>query len=124
MTASPEGRRAYQRQWMRDRRAEAVAAFGGRCRQCGSVERLQFDHIDPATKTTNAIWAMGKAKREAELAKCQLLCAACHAAKTRAEMRVLTAKRVETRRRSEPRETYEQWKTRLAARVAAKQAKR
>ncbi len=78
--------RAYQRQWMRDRRAEGLAAMGGKCVRCGSKDRLEVDHIDPTSKVTHRVWAMGRAKREAELAKCQLLCRSCHQKKSAPEI--------------------------------------
>jgi 5-methylcytosine-specific restriction endonuclease McrA len=120
MTTSREWKRAYNNKWMRDRRAEAVAAFGGCCVRCGSTEVLQFDHIDPATKTTHRIWAMSKARREAELAKCQLLCAACHREKTKPELRAMIASREKVRSPHGEAE-YQEWRKRYLARVAARQ---
>lgn len=63
-------------------RAEATSAAGGRCVRCHGTERLQFDHVDPRTKTEHRIWTWGAARRQAELAKCQLLCEPCHIQKT------------------------------------------
>lgn len=54
--------------------------------QCGSTEKLQFDHVDWRTKefTIAPNWAMkDRIAFEAELAKCQLLCTECHDAKTK-----------------------------------------
>lgn len=94
---------AYMAEYMRQRyhslRAEGIALLGGRCVRCGSTDDLQFDHIDPATKTLDIgrRWS-SRPKFLAELAKCQLLCGEHHRAKTSAEQSVehgggLTGKR-------------------------------
>lgn len=68
-------------------RAEWVERLGGRCVICGSSESLEFDHVDPNLKSFNVskLWSISKAAREAELAKCQLLCADHHLEKTAKE---------------------------------------
>lgn len=81
---SQETRRAYHRQWMRRRRDEWFAA-NGPCVQCGSWERLELDHVNPAEKEHHAVWSWRKDRREAELAKCQVLCHDCHLAKSNRE---------------------------------------
>jgi hypothetical protein len=81
---NPDRQRRYARYWMKLRRKEWFAA-NGPCKQCGSAERLELDHIDPATKTTHVVWSWAKARRESELAKCQALCHDCHKAKTIAQ---------------------------------------
>lgn len=80
-------RRAYQLRWSKDRRNAWIASRGGSCESCGSMDELQVDHIDPATKVYNprSVWNRRAEIREAELAKCQVLCATCHRAKTDAE---------------------------------------
>jgi len=62
---------------------EAIERLGGVCAHCGEVEDLEFDHIDPRTKTAPVmrLWSYS-ARFEAELAKCQLLCWECHQLKT------------------------------------------
>ncbi len=58
--------------------------LGGKCVKCESVENLQFNHIDPNTKS----FAIGKLLNfpkqvvSDELKKCQLLCKSCHNDKT------------------------------------------
>lgn len=79
----PEVRRAYIRARYTRIRTEWIEA-NGPC-SCGSDVDLEVDHKDPATKVTNAVWAWGKVKREAELAKCQVLCHECHLNKTSVE---------------------------------------
>ncbi len=66
------------------RKAESIAALGGKCSKCGSVDGLQFDHKDRSAKTfeISKIWMHSKEKLTEELAKCQLLCGECHYAKT------------------------------------------
>ena len=60
--------------------------MGGRCADCGLTLAashyavFEFHHLDPSRK--DADWSelrlQGKAKIQAELAKCVLLCANCH----------------------------------------------
>jgi 5-methylcytosine-specific restriction endonuclease McrA len=69
--------REYQRVWVKRRRMEWIEA-NGPCVKCGSTVDLEMDHIDPATKEHHAIWSWAKERREAELAKCQVLCGRCH----------------------------------------------
>lgn len=80
--------RDFQREWMRRRRSEWIAA-NGPCAQCGSSDRLEADHKDRTTKvfTASAVWGMAldNPNRVAELAKLQVLCHGCHKEKTRSE---------------------------------------
>lgn len=80
----PDQQRAYQHRWITGRR-DAWIAEHGPCAECGSGERLEVDHVDPSTKCFNParIWSLSEEKRAAELAKCQVLCYACHKEKTR-----------------------------------------
>jgi AcrR family transcriptional regulator len=62
-----------------------VAEAGGACRLCGYARyagALQFHHVDPTAKTfalSSRGLARSLAKARAEVAKCVLLCANCHA---------------------------------------------
>jgi len=62
-----------------------VAEAGGRCVRCGYdryAGALQFHHVDPAEKSFTLAergLARSIAKARAEVAKCVLLCANCHA---------------------------------------------
>lgn len=76
--------RAYQRVALHKVRKDWFEA-NGPCVKCGSWDSLELDHIDPATKTAHRIWSWKPSERERELAKCQVLCAKCHKAKTIAE---------------------------------------
>ncbi len=77
----PEYQRTWQREWMARRRAEWFA--GKACAHCGSIEDLQLDHIDAKDKVAHSVWSWSQVRREAELAKCQVLCEPCHKAKTK-----------------------------------------
>ena len=82
-----EAKRKYQREWMASRRLDWIESKGGRCALCGSADRLEVDHIDPSTKLMQPreIWSRAERIRDAELAKCQVLCGICHLDKTLAE---------------------------------------
>lgn len=62
------------------RRNEAIHKFGGKCVKCGSVDNLEFDHINPADKlfTIGQMWSLNNTVYVTELNKCQLLCTSCH----------------------------------------------
>lgn len=80
-----EKQSAYQAEWLR-RRRDAWFAEHGPCVNCGSTDRLELDHIDPFAKISHSVWSWRKDRRDAELAKCQVLCHECHAAKSAAEL--------------------------------------
>ncbi len=71
-------------------RIEAIMMLGGKCSSCGSVDNLEFDHINPKNKSfhISALWSISKQKFLIELKKCQLLCSTCHKIKTSAEKSV------------------------------------
>ena len=60
------------------------ALLEGGCVQCGETDRrcLQFHHRDPETKdfcvSASACGSRSKERLEAEIAKCDILCANCH----------------------------------------------
>lgn len=72
---------AYMLQWISQRRCNWFAA-NGPCVECGSVENLELDHIDPNKKVSHRIWSWSKKRRDEEIAKCQVLCRSCHTHKT------------------------------------------
>ncbi|QQG33571.1 HNH homing endonuclease [Pectobacterium phage PcCB7V] len=88
MVKDKEKYREYMREYMaskrKKRKDEAIAALGGKCKTCGSVDNLQFDHIDPEGKkfTLGDKQDMNDAGWNEELKKCQLLCSNCHLDKT------------------------------------------
>lgn len=79
--------REYQRAWKENRRR---AFFNGkRCLQCGSIENLQLDHVDPTKKVSHKIWTWSSERRNAEVKKCQVLCTSCHKRKTKKSVEML-----------------------------------
>lgn len=78
----------WKSDWRIRTRMWAVALLGGRCVTCGSLEDLQFDHVDAKTKvfaiSVGIRDGYGQARLKAELEKCQLLCSIHHEEKTRA----------------------------------------
>jgi len=62
-----------------------IEKMGGKCVECVCTETLEFDHIDPSTKSFNIAAGYSKPKEDllAEVAKCQLLCNKCHIEKTK-----------------------------------------
>jgi hypothetical protein len=62
-----------------------IEKMGGKCIECGCKEALEFDHIDPSTKSFNIAAGYTKPKEILleEVAKCQLLCNKCHVEKTK-----------------------------------------
>lgn len=83
--ADPDAQRAYQAHWLAQRRADWIAE-NGPCQGCGTWEDLQVDHRDRTEKVSHRVWSWSAARRLAELAKCQVLCAPCHWAKTVGEV--------------------------------------
>lgn len=57
------------------------------CAYCGSVDDLEFDHIDPSQKSFNVGTrnSLNDPVVRAEFDKCQLLCRSCHEDKTASE---------------------------------------
>ena len=85
-----EYQRTYQLERYHARKADAIRLLGGRCAICGSAEKLEVDHIDPARKSfpISKLWSVSKERFYAELGKCQLLCKPHHIEKTRREQSV------------------------------------
>lgn len=69
-------------------RAMYIERLGGFCRKCGSKERLEFDHVDPASKSfdVSLFASMARERVDEEMKKCQLLCFTCHNEKTQGEI--------------------------------------
>lgn len=70
--------------WRRQVKQNIVAYLGGKCSECGyskSITALQTHHIDPSTKKFSLSGAHCRKWEvlQAELDKCVLLCANCHA---------------------------------------------
>jgi hypothetical protein len=78
--ATPELRREYARRWSAARRAAYFADKA--CARCGSTDGMQLHHVYQETKAAHCIWSWSQARRERELAKCIILCGACHKEET------------------------------------------
>lgn len=78
---------AYMQNRRRLRKEDAIKSLGSVCSICSASELLEFDHIDPSTKSMNISspklldGCIENFWREVE--KCQLLCRKCHLDKTR-----------------------------------------
>ena len=85
-----EEQKEYQRLWIAARRSAWIEE-NGPCRACGGDYNLEVDHIDPSTKLIkpSAIWSRREEIRNEELAKCQVLCEACHLEKTVKDLRLM-----------------------------------
>lgn len=72
--------------WRIRTRERSANRLGSECVGCGSTENLEFDHVDPESKTVDISAAIrdgwGWSRICTELDKCQLLCADCHSTKT------------------------------------------
>lgn len=75
---------AEMRQWYERRMAKARDLLGGKCERCGAKDSLEFDHVDPNTKsfTITGAFSLAWSRIVKELKKCQLLCRPCHEQKT------------------------------------------
>lgn len=78
---TPELRRLYSRQWVAKRRQDWFA--NKTCSKCPSTHRLELHHLDPAKKVSHSIWSWSQSRRDAEIAKCEVLCHECHKIETR-----------------------------------------
>jgi 5-methylcytosine-specific restriction endonuclease McrA len=76
----PERQREYQR--LRSAKTRADWLAGRSCKVCGSIKRLEVDHIDPDKKVSHRVWSWSNQRREIELSKCQVLCHTHHVEKT------------------------------------------
>ncbi len=81
-----EYQKEYQKKRIAEGKAYAMRKLGEVCANCGTNEELQFDHIEPLNDA-NAyrvaqMFTFSRAKLDAELEKCQLLCVPCHKQKS------------------------------------------
>lgn len=84
LLATREQRAAHERLRYRCRLDRCIEILGGKCVECGSIERLQIDHVDPSTKSFTLSRGMNRPWPEilTELTKCQLLCFDHHKSKS------------------------------------------
>lgn len=99
-------RRSLQKR-RRQRKADLVEAYGGRCVDCGystCPEALQFHHRDPSTKEFRLGHFNGSlARLIAEATKCDLVCANCHRVRHAREAAVDSTHRIVVLRRETKR---------------------
>jgi hypothetical protein len=84
----PKMSKEYHREYYHLKRRKPMLDYlGGKCVVCGTVENLEFDHIDPSLKSfsINVKMTLNNPEVKAELDKCQLLCKDHHRDKTAAE---------------------------------------
>jgi len=76
--------RKFQVEWRKANRNAFIDSRGGCCESCGSIDRLEVDHIDAELKTMNPtrIWSRTPEIQTKELSNCQVLCYVCHKEKT------------------------------------------
>lgn len=78
-----ERQREFQREWAAKRKSEY---FKDKiCICCGSKLNLELSHKNKNNKISHNIWSWSKIRREAELAKCEIMCSICHRVKTNEE---------------------------------------
>ena len=90
MSPSLEYMAEYMLARYHSRREAAILSLGGKCVVCGTIDNLEIDHIDPATKTmsVSTMWSCSQEKYDAEIRLCQLLCNEHHKQKTSKERSV------------------------------------
>ena len=71
-----------------ERKKLLIEMLGGKCESCGTTKNLQFDHIDPTTKSFSIAKRYRCKNVFEEIKKCQLLCYECHLKKTSEEWQV------------------------------------
>lgn len=76
----------YKAAWRERTRSWAVELLGGCCVGCETTVELDFDHVNAATKSFDISVGIrdgySRARLQAELVKCQLLCGPCHREKS------------------------------------------
>jgi 5-methylcytosine-specific restriction endonuclease McrA len=80
----PAKQRTFQRKWVAKRRSDHFK--GKKCKSCGkaiTAKTAELDHKKAKmNRTGHKIWSREKKDRSKEIAKCQILCTACHKKKT------------------------------------------
>ena len=76
-----------QRRKIKERKKLLVEMLGGKCESCGTTKNLQFDHIDPTTKSFSIAKKYMCPIVFEEVKKCQLLCFNCHLEKTAEDLK-------------------------------------
>jgi hypothetical protein len=71
-----EKQRAYQRDWIRRRRAAWLEAHGP-CSKCGAISDLVVASPKPSKPIPHRVWTYSAKRRDAVLAGCVVLCKSC-----------------------------------------------
>jgi hypothetical protein len=86
MSNNIERDNAQRKQRRLARKKMAIQLLGGKCVNCGSTERLEFDHIDNDRIGLRGLISQRLHNKVEflldELEKCQLLCKSCHVQKS------------------------------------------
>ena len=80
--ANLDQRREYARLWVKKRRDDYYREKCCARVQCSSMIDLELHHTDPTIKVSHKIFSWSKARRDAELQKCIVLCHDCHLQET------------------------------------------
>lgn len=75
-----------QREWAKRARLQLIESLGGKCVDCGSVEELQLDHIEPCTWAERRPFMeqsqrLSVMRREAKEGKITVRCKRCNVSK-------------------------------------------
>lgn len=83
-------RAGYDQERYLSRKDELLKIVGSECVICGSMDSIEFDHIDPSTKEYALMsrWNRPLSEILGEAKKCQPLCHVCHKDKTAQERSV------------------------------------
>lgn len=81
--------RTHRNTFVKKRLAKSLAYLGNKCAECGSVDDLEFDHVNPKNKVIEVSSAIHRdywswTRLTVELDKCQLLCKKHHKEKSKA----------------------------------------
>lgn len=73
-------RSVTDRRYYEKRKDELLGILGRECVKCGSTSDIEFDHVDPSTKSFTVMqkWNFPMEVLISEIAKCQPLCSKCH----------------------------------------------
>ena len=66
---------------------QIIKNLGGKCKNCSSTQNLEFNHIDPLVKITEASYR--HTMISGEWKKCEILCKKCHRKYTNAENKLM-----------------------------------
>jgi 5-methylcytosine-specific restriction endonuclease McrA len=76
---NPEKYKAANKAKREKRKKFIFESLGNQCSSCGSVDRMEIDHINPALKKSRqSVLSMGMPKIKDELDNLRLLCYDCH----------------------------------------------